>query len=221
MHSDRIHHQSSSLDWSEVVACPSCGAKFKASVSVSASGSARSHSSFDRDSAHEMAGVDAFANASSLGEAMIRRAKCPSCGKRGGRVFSLVVQSVFYSGLVAGGIIWAGDHFGHPRPAMLLGVALGVLLVPTLIWLGLSAADERVRFAPIEQVPTYLAQGPHSAAPATTQRHREPIALEEEPQPPPPSAREQRWANLEAAPPSTDAEPGLELDVDRKWNKKG
>ncbi len=200
MHFDTLHTQTSRLDWSEVITCPGCRTKWKARVKVKASGTGRAHYGIGQEDAHDRAGVSAFSNASEAGAALIRRAKCPRCGQRSGGLFSLAFQSIAITAVLG----WLSYRWLPERLGGFLAVAGVLVITPLLIWYGLSQAERRVSFEPINEVPEHLVRRDSQRALDVP----EPLA-------PPPDV-DQPVATTQAP----GAEPELELDVDRSWNKK-
>jgi hypothetical protein len=199
------------LDWTEVVTCPHCGAKWKGGVISRGRGSDQTWHGMGAESAIENAGIDAFSRAVDAGKAALLRARCPRCHKRGGGVVSLAIKTALLYGFLAALFIWVAREMGHggmwsggSSPALPpILIALALVMVPLTVSGVLRSVDQRVRFEPLEQL------RPQPAAP---------------PPAPPPRPRQAPAPRAPAAPaaPADPADPdGLELDLDRSWNKKG
>jgi len=213
------------LDWTDVVTCPHCGAKWKGGVVSRGSGSDQTWHGMGAESAYENAGIDAFSRAVDAGKAALLRARCPRCHKRGGGVVSLAIKVVLLYGFLAALFIWVSREMGHggmwnggssaALPPVL--IALALVMVPLTVSGVLRSVDRRVRAEPIEELRSQPAFPP---APEPRQRQALPGARM--------PVNAARPARANAAAPAPDPAPrapadpdGLELDLDRSWNKKG
>jgi hypothetical protein len=191
---ETVYHRTAQLDWTEVITCPHCHARWKGGVIARGHGSDRTFHGMGDQAAYEGAGSDAFAAAVDAGRAMLLRARCPRCHKRGGGIGSLVIKSAFLHGVLVGLATWGarslargGAWPGGSDPRLLpILIVLAVVLLPLTIISSLRSVDRRVRFEPLQEIGS-------------------------QPAPPPPPAPERH----------APASPGsLELDVDHSWNKK-
>jgi len=208
------------LDWTEVITCPRCQAKWKGQVFARAHGRGKTYNAYaapDDNGALEAAGIDAFANAVDTGKAMLRRARCLRCRKRMGAVDSLVIKTVFAYGVIAGVVIFTARMLARTDVwrggGSVLVPLLAIPLASVLIWLTvnreLAKSDQRVQLGPVGEIGAHPAMRLEDPEPEP-----EPEPAEEEPEPAPPS---RAAARRPAGPPDPD---GLELDFDRSWNKK-
>lgn len=218
MHFDIVHRKTSSLDWTEVITCPHCGNVAKGRVHVSATGRGEAHYGLFNDDAKERAGVDAFQNASSRGEMLLRRAKCPACGKRGAGVGGSIASACGLGFLMA---VFGFRELGGG--SVVLGVLMAIVLAPVFAWWSTSEADRKVSW---ESVMTHIPE--HLVNPMARRAPVQPLALDPIAEAPPPPEPEQRMAPRWETPdlpnqPKLDSggEGELELDLDRSWNKKG
>jgi DNA-directed RNA polymerase subunit RPC12/RpoP len=214
MHFDIVHRKTSSLDWTEVITCPHCGHVAKGRVHVSAEGRGNAHYGLFNDDAKERAGVDAFANASSKGEELLRRAKCAACGKRaagaGGAILSAsglgFLMAVFGFSTLGGG-------------SLVLGVLMAIVLSPLFAWWGAREADRTVSWEEVlVNVPEHFVNPMASRAPVAVR----PLVVS--PPPEPEHVMAPRWETPDLPnQPKLDAggDGELELDLDRSWNKNG
>lgn len=199
---DLHHHRRADLDWSELITCPHCGNRARGRVAVTGVGEGTAHGGLFNDDARARAGIDAFDKASSQGASLLRRAKCPACGKRG--------QGSFGSFVTAAGLGLSMAVFGYRQlgeAAILLGALMVLPLGALFAWWHTNKADSAVSWERIADLPPpTLAQSPGWAA-----------------QQAPPPAQAPRWETPEPASPNLEPAPessGLELDLDRSWNKK-
>ena len=199
---DLHHHRRADLDWSELITCPHCGNRARGRVAVTGVGEGTAHGGLFNDDARTRAGIDAFDKASSQGASLLRRAKCPACGKRG--------QGSLGSFVTAAGLGLSMAVFGYRtlgEAAILLGALMVLPLGALFAWWHTNKADSAVSWETVADLaPSTLPQSPGWAA-----------------QQAPPPAEAPRWETPE--PPSPNPEPapessGLELDLDRSWNKK-
>ncbi|HEY8207379.1 MAG TPA: hypothetical protein VIG99_07860 [Myxococcaceae bacterium] len=213
---EKVYRRTAELDWTEVMTCPHCQAKWKGGVIAQGHGRDRTTYGFGEESAFENAGSDAFARAVDAGKTALLRARCPHCHKRGGGVGSLVVKTVLLYGflvavsagsarLLAEGGAWDG---GSSPFLLLILIVLGLALIPVTVKGALKSVDQRVRFEPLQEVGYQPAPPPARPQPAP----RRPVNAAA-PAPPPPAPAPAR--------PSAGDPDSLELDVDRSWNKKG
>lgn len=200
---DLHHYRSANLDWSELITCPHCGNRARGRVAVTGVGQGTAHGGLFNEDARTRAGIDAFDKASSEGAALLRRAKCPACGKRG--------EGTLGSFFTAAGLGLSMAVFGY-RQLEEAALVLGALMV---VPLGLVFALWRTNKADRQVVWESVADLSPSALPLSPGWAAQ--------QAPPDPAPAPRWETPE--PPSPDLEPpgessGLELDFDRSWNKK-
>ena len=148
--------------------------------------------------------IDAFDKASSQGASLLRRAKCPACGKRG--------QGSLGSFMTAAGLGLSMAVLGYRQleeAAIVLGVVMVLPLGALFAWWHTNKADSAVNWESVADLAP--AARPISPGWAAQQAPPEPVQAPrwETPEPPSPP-------NLE--PPGESS--GLELDFDRSWNKK-
>lgn len=219
MHFDIVHRKTSSLDWTEVITCPHCGHVAKGRVHVSAVGRGEAHYGLFNDDAKERAGVDAFANASSKGETLLRRAKCAACGKRGTGAGGAIASACGLGFLMA---VFGFKSMGGG--SLVLGVLMAIVLSPLFAWWGAREADRTVSWEEVlVNVPEHFVNPMAARAPAPAPAT--PVVAQ---QPVPPLEPERvmapRWETPDLPnQPKLDAggDGELELDLDRSWNKKG
>ncbi|MER2559324.1 MAG: hypothetical protein ABTQ32_01310 [Myxococcaceae bacterium] len=191
---DIHHHRRADLDWSELITCPHCGHRARGRVAVSGVGEGTAHGGLFNEDAHQRAGIDAFDKASSQGASLLRRAKCPACGKRG--------QGSLGSFMTAAGLGLSMAVLGYRQleeAAIVLGVVMVLPLGALFAWWHTNKADSAVSWESVADLAP--AARPISPGWAAQQAPPKPV------QAPP---------NLE--PPGESS--GLELDFDRSWNKK-
>lgn len=195
---DIHHHRRANLDWSELITCPHCGNRARGRVAVSGVGEGTAHGGLFNDDAQTRAGIDAFDKASSRGASLLRRAKCPACGKRG--------QGSAGSFMTAAGLGLSMAVLGYRQleeASILLGALMVLPLGALFAWWHTNKADSSVSWERVADL------APTSPSPGWAAQQRAPEAPRwETPEPPSP--------NAEPAPESS----GLELDLDRSWNKK-
>jgi hypothetical protein len=206
---ETVYHRTTRLDWTQVVTCPHCQARWKGAVVARGYGRGRTTYGFGEESAQANAGTDAFASAVDSAKAMLERARCPRCGKRGGAIVSLVIKMALFYALLAALFIWVGGSLarsgaweGGASPRVVpIAIVLALVLVPLTVVRELRSVDARVRFEPVAEL---LSQPPPPEAPVAP------------PRPAPAATRKSAPAARSA--PDSDS---LELDLDRSWNKKG
>jgi hypothetical protein len=195
---DVVYSTTARLDWTEVVTCPHCGYRSKAGVVVANRGTGRAAYGIGQEAARDRAGINAFTGAVDGARLMLQRARCPKCQKRAGGVPWLAVKSFFLWSFVASVVLGVAVSNVAPNksPGVLCIGGIGVIAMTVFtVRRRLRVADACVRFEPIMEVPEHVVRTPPRTEPAR----------------PAPRAPEPK---AEAADDS-----GLELDVDRKWNK--
>lgn len=209
-----VHHQTARLDWSEVVTCPHCQLRSKGGVVARGHGRGVAPYGIGAESSRERAGIDAFATAVDSARVMLRRARCPRCGKRGSGVVWLAVKALLGWAILAGIFAQAAIALDFSVSRTLACAAAVVLLLVSLTILAkLRAADARVRFEP-------LLEG--GASPAPPEAPEAPVAPAPSPRRPVRAREPAREREEAPGPAPSSADPGsLELDLDRSWNKKG
>lgn len=202
---DIHHHRRTDLDWSELITCPHCGNRARGRVAVSGVGEGTAHGGLFNEDAHQRAGIDAFDKASSQGASLLRRAKCPACGKRG--------QGSLGSFMTAAGLGLSMAVLGYRQleeAAILLGAVMVLPLGALFAWWHTNKADSAVVWESVADLaPATLPISPGWAAQQAPKAEPTQAPRWETPEPPSPP-------NLE--PPGESS--GLELDFDRSWNKK-
>lgn len=196
-------YETARLDWTEVVTCPHCGARWKGGVISRGYGSEQTWHGMGKDSGMENAGIDAFSRAVDAGKQALLRARCPRCHKRGGGVASLVVKVVLLYGFLGALLTWVAREMGHggmwdggsSRFLLPIIIVLVLVLIPVTVMSSLGRVDRCVRYVPLEEI------GPQPG--------------------PPPAAPRPRPAPAAPAPRAPDDPDALELDTDRSWNKRG